>query len=563
MAVRSVIGTGPLGFTTKGLDLLAAEVITGLDLPAGAEVSVEVPHFVVLAADVFTTFLARNRLRPEELTDLRDSQIALRFQNAELPEGLLSELRRLVVELDGPLVVRASSTLEEEIERSITGVYPVKLIPNAGDDVRRRVRQLSEAVKLIWASTYFADAVSWRLGAGQPANEERMAVVVHRALGSRHGNHFYPTAFAVARSYNHYPAPGQQAGEGVVTVALGLSRSVREGQAWSYCPDRPTGPPPFRSIRDLLKHSQTSFWALDLGGTSAPDPTRVDEYLVRLGLADAERHGTLDLVASTYDAEADLLRVGIDGDGPRAVTFAPVLHSPSIPFSSVIRAILARARVVTGGEVAVEIAVDLEPKRGVPIRFGLLSLRNTLGRAEREELHREDLVGQDVIAASEQCLGNGIRTDLEDIVYLKPETFDRHQSRIMAAELDAVNRGLLEERRSAIFIGFGRWGTTDERYGVPVRWAQISSAQVVVEVTLAEAPLNVSQRTGFFHHLMSQRVLCLTLEHDGAHRVDFDWLAGQPALWEGRFVRHVRLERPVEVNVDGVRGRGVIRRLEG
>ncbi|HSL18593.1 MAG TPA: PEP/pyruvate-binding domain-containing protein [Methylomirabilota bacterium] len=563
MAVRSVIGTGPLGFTTKGLDLLAEEVITGLDLPAGAEVSVEVPHFVVLAADVFTTFLTRNRLRPEDLTDLRDSQIALRFQNAELPEGLLGELRRLVVELDGPLVVRASSTLEEEVERSITGVYPAKLIPNAGDDVSRRARQLSEAVKLIWASTYFADAVSWRLGAGQPATGERMAVVIHRAVGSRHGNHFYPTAFAVARSYNHYPAPGQEAGEGVVTVALGLSRSVREGHAWSYCPDRPTGPPPFRSVRDLLKHSQTSFWALDLGGTTAPDPARVDEYLVRLGLADAERHGTLDLVASTYDAEADVLRVGIDGDGPRAVTFAPVLHSPSIPFSPVIRAILARARLVTGGEVAVEIAVELEPKRGVPIRFGLLSLRTTLGRAEREELHREDLEGKDVIAASERCLGNGVLADLEDIVYLKPEAFDRHQTRVMATELDAVNRGLLEERRSAIFIGFGRWGTGDERYGVPVRWAQISSAQVVVEITMAQAPLNVSQRTGFFHHLMSQRVLCLSLEHDGHHRVDFEWLSDQPAVWEGRFVRHVRLERPVEVNVDGVRGRGVIRRCEG
>ncbi|HSN55741.1 MAG TPA: PEP/pyruvate-binding domain-containing protein [Candidatus Sulfomarinibacteraceae bacterium] len=563
MTVRSVIGTGPLGFTAKGLDLLAAEVITGLDLPTRAEVSVEVPHFVVLAADVFSEFLERNRLRPEDLTDLRDSQIALRFQDAELPEGLLGELRRVAVELDGPLVVRASSTLEEEIDRSITGVYPVKLIPNAGDDVRRRVRQLSEAVKLIWASTYFADAVSWRLGAGRQATEERMAVVVYRAVGSRHGNFFYPTAFAVARSYNHYPAPGQGAGEGVVTVALGLSRSVREGHAWSYCPDRPTGPPPFRSVRDLLKHSQTSFWAVDLGGTSAPDPTRVDEYLVRLGLADAERHGTLALVASTYDPEEDVLRVGVDGGGPRAVTFAPVLHSPSIPFSSVIRAILTRARAVTGGEVAVEIAAELEPERGVPIRFGLLSLRNTLGRAEREELHREDLEGEDVVAASERCLGNGVRTDLEDVVYLKPEAFDRYQSRVMATELDAVNRGLLEERRSAIFIGFGRWGTTDERYGVPVRWAQISSAQVVVEITLAEAPLNVSQRTGFFHHLMGQRVLCLTLEHDGDHRVDFDWLAGQPAMWEGRFVRHVRLERPVEVNVDGVRGRGVIRRREG
>ena len=59
------------------------------------------------------------------------------------------------------------------------------------------------AIKLVWASTYFSDAVNSRLGAGEAVDSEQMAVVVQRALGSRYGDHFYPTISVVARSYNH------------------------------------------------------------------------------------------------------------------------------------------------------------------------------------------------------------------------------------------------------------------------------------------------------------------------------------------------------------------------
>jgi len=40
--------------------------------------------------------------------------------------------------------------------------------------------------------------------------------------------------------------------------------------------------------------------------------------------------------------------------------------------------------------------------------------------------------------------------------------------------------------------------------------------------------------------------------------VDWDWLAAQPALTEGRFVRHVRLDAPVVVKMNGRRQQGVI-----
>jgi hypothetical protein len=554
-----VIGTGPAGFTAAGLDLLGERVLGRLALPADAEVAVEVPAFGVIAADVFSAFLERNRLDVDALVGLSDRQIARRFAGSELPPGLAYELATVARELEGPLAVRPSSVLEAELGRSLGGAYVAKLIPNLGADLERRRRQLADAVRLVWASTFFVDAVSARLAAGHPSASERIAVVVQRAVGAAHGSRFYPTVSAVARSTNHYPAPGDRPDEGVVTLALGFARIIGEGHAWSICPNRPTAPPPFKSPGDLLKHTQTSFWALDLAGEPTTDANREDEFLRRCGLGDAEADGVLGLLASTYDVGSDRLRAGIDGVGPRVLTFLPLLRSRSIPFVRVIESVVEQACAETGREVEIELAVCLDPFTGVPIRFGLVELKTMPVPNGDAALERSDLVGEGVIVASESCLGCGVRTDIDDVVYLRPEALDRTRTRTIASELEAVNRGLLEEGRPAIFIGFGRWGTTDDRFGVPVRWGQISAAHVIVEITLADAPPNLSHGTHFFHHLLGQKVLVLSVEHDGATRVWLERLAEGETVWEGRHVRHVRFDRPLEVVVDGSNRLGVIR----
>jgi hypothetical protein len=558
--VDSVVGTGSLGFTAVGLDVVSGEVLGRLALPADAEVSVEVPQFVVVASDVFSSFLERNSLSPSSFSDQSDRQIANEFQRGELPAGLRDQLREVVIQLDGPIIARPSSTVEESLRRSLGGVYTAKIVPNLGDDVDKRVRQLADAVRLVWASTFFADSVNSRLGAGRSLESERMAVVIQRMVGARFGDRFYPTVSIVARSYNHYPAPGNDPEEGVITVALGLGRIIAEGHSWSYSPERPTAPPPFKGVNDLLKFTQNSFYAVDLVGTGPPEPTREGEHLLRLGLADAEQDGTLELLASTYDPESDRLRSGFDGRGPRALTFAPLLRSQTIPFTSVIKSLVDQARAVTGTEVEIEIACCLDPDSGVPARFGVVQLKTMAGSSDRETLTGDDLAAHGTVLASDDCLGDGVRTELTDVVYLKPAAFDRHQTRVMASELEAVNRGLLDERRGAVFVGFGRWGTTDDRHGVPVRWGQISSARVIVEITLSDAPVNLSHGTHFFHHILGQRVLYLSVEHDGDYVIDFDWLEQQPVEWEGRYVRHVRLPSPLEVTVDGRNRRGRIRR---
>jgi len=559
----SRIGDGALGAKSKGLRLIHDEILRRFEPEAFAHVSVEVPSAVAITTDVFESFMERNHLWDVALEGHPDSHIAQTFQRGELPERVVDDLRGLISVMRTPLALRPSSHLEETLDRPFPTVYTTKMIPNNETSEEARFRHLVSGLKLVWASTFFSSSVISRRATGLPADSERMAVVVQEIFGDSHGNRFYPTLSAIARSYNYYPTPGNQPEEGVVSLALGLGKTIiDDGHTWSYCPRRPTAPPPFKSTGDLLKNTQKAFWAVNMGETPPTDPLRETEYLVRSSLVHAESDGTLKFLASTYDRGSDRLQSGLGNSGPRALTFAPLLGSRVIPFGEVTQRLVELSREVLGAEVEIEIAANLDPDGGLPMRLGLLQVRPMMSGGERFPVNEGDLEVGDVLVASNDCLGHGTRSDLEDVVYLPPRAFDRGQTRIMASEIEAVNRGLAEQGRQAIFVGLGRWGTTDDRSGVPVKWGQISAARVIVEAALPEAPGGLSQGTHFFHRVLNFQVLYMSVEHEGPHGIDWDWFDGHPAVWEGRYVRHVRLEKPLEVRVDGATRRGVIRRGE-
>ncbi len=555
------VGAGSVGGKAAGLHLIQSEVLPRFDASKFDGVSVHVPRTVVVATEVFAEFMDRNRLRQVVQGDLPDSQIVQAFQSAELTEWLREQLRGVLAILRNPLAIRPSSFLEDAHHRAFAGIFASQMIPNSEDSDDARYRRLASAIKLAWASTFFGNAVISRRAAGLADDAEQMAVVIQEAVGERHDGRFYPTLSAVARSYNHYPVPGNKREDGVVSLALGLGKTISDGDhVWSYCPHRALAPPPFKSTGDLLKFTQTGFWAINVGDPPPPGPSRETACLVRSGLGDAEADGTLSFLASTYDPASDQLRSGIAGNGPRALTFAPLLESRSIPFTPLVENLLELACNVLNGEAEIEVAANLDREYALPMEVAFLQVRPMLTPGERSPVDAADLEASDVVVASDNCLGHGSRRDLTDVVYLRPQNFDRGGTRMMASELDAVNRGLVEEGRHGIFIGLGRWGTTDDRFGVPVAWGQISAARVIVEATLPDAPTNLSHGTHFFHRLLGHQVLYMSVEHDGAGRIDWEWLDEQEAIWESRNVRHVRIATPLEVRIDCASRSGLIRR---
>ena len=555
------IGGGSLGGKAAGLLRIKQDILPALDHDAYPLTDVVVPTLTVLTTEVFESFMAENRLWELALSDRPDDRIAHAFQRASLPAQVVGDLRALIAAVHTPLAVRSSSLLEDTLRHPFAGVYGTKMIPNNEIDVDARFRRLVDAIRFVYASTYSAQAKAYATSIGRDPADERMAVIVQEVVGQRSGHRFYPCVSGVARSFNSYPAGAAKPEEGVVSLALGLGKTIVDGEpSWSYVPGWPKSPPPFNDLGELLKNTQTRFWAVNMGPPPLPDPMRETECLERGDLVDAERDDALRHLASTYDAGADRLYPGTGSTGPRALTFAPLLGSRLMPFNEIVRDLLGVSRQVLDSHVELEFAVRLDRRDGLPARFACLQVRPMMGPGERVLVEADDLDGADVLVASEDVLGNGRREDIRDVVYVDPDTFDPSMSRQAAAAIERVNRELVEGGRPSLLVGFGRWGTSDPSAGIPVAWGQISSAGVIVEATMPGVRPELSQGSHFFHNLLGLQVLYLSVPYGGRRGVDWGWLTAQPATRHPAAVRHLQLDRPLVVRVDGVARRGVVRR---
>jgi hypothetical protein len=128
----------------------------------------------------------------------------------------------------------------------------------------------------------------------------------------------------------------------------------------------------------------------------------------------------------------------------------------------------------------------------------------------------------------------------------------------IAEELTVINRKSQIENRSYLLIGFGRWGSSDPWLGIPVTWGQISGAKVIVESTLEGMNVEPSQGAHFFHNISSFRVSYFTVRHESTPGIDWGWLSKQQVVNETDLVRHVELDEPLLVKVDGRVGHGAI-----
>jgi phosphoenolpyruvate synthase/pyruvate phosphate dikinase len=270
-------------------------------LPGGTfrGITVNVPSLVVLATDVFDAFLRRNDLEEATSGALADNRIASAFQRADFPSELVGDLRGLIEKVNSPLAVRSSSLLEDALHEPFAGVYGTKMIPNNQPDPSARFKLLIDAVKFVYASTFFREARGYRSLAGRDRTEEKMAVIIQEVVGQRLCDRFYPTISGVARSLNYYPVPPARPEQGVVELALGLGKTIVDGSpCWTCSPAHPNAAPPY-TLSDLPKLTRTEFWAVNMGRQPAFDPLTEEEYLVRAGLREAELDGSLFPVAST------------------------------------------------------------------------------------------------------------------------------------------------------------------------------------------------------------------------------------------------------------------------
>jgi hypothetical protein len=553
-APLSCIGPGELGGKAHGLASIRKALHERL-VPADFDgIVLDIPPLAVIRSGVFDDFMERNNLYDIAYSDTADDRIAHGFQKADLPFEVLGDLRALIEQVHTPLAVRSSSRLEDAEREPFAGIYATKMIPNNRYDPDFRFRQLVEAIKFVYASTFSRAAKNYRKSTGYCDHDEKMAVLIQNMVGKRYGNRFYPELSGVARSYNYYSMKPSKPEDGVVNLALGLGRIiVDQGISWPYSPAHPKAEPPFGSVENLLQESQLEFWAVNMGEPPEYDPIKETEYLLTKDLAAAEKDGSLRYLASTYNQLSGRMSIGTGIKGPRALTFAPLLVLEELPLNKLIKALLEICEEALHTPVEIEFAMTFNPHY-----FGFLQVRSMVAPVDVVKLEASDLLGEDVLVASESVLGNGAIDSIQDIVLIKPERFELRFTRNIIPELDHFNNKLLKEKLPYMLIAFGRLGTLDPWLGIPVQWGQICGAKVIVEATQENTRVELSQGSHFFHNMINLGVKYFSLPFSSAYAIDWDWLAGQEVIEETQFVRHIRLAGPLRVKVDGRRSRGVI-----
>jgi hypothetical protein len=240
------------------------------------------------------------------------------------------------------------------------------------------------------------------------------------------------------------------------------------------------------------------------------------------------------------------------------LNFSPVLQLDEIPLNELVKDLLQACERAFGSPVEIEFAVNDAPERGQPWRFGFLQVRPMFVSEDVVEVREEELLGENVLVASEQVLGNGTLDTVKEVVFVKPDAFSARDTGLIAAELDDVNRRLVEDGLPYLLIVIGRLGTSDPWLGIPVQWGQVAGARAIVEASVTDMNVDMSQGSHFFHNVTSFKVLYFSTEKTGRHPVKWDWLEKRDIVRDGRFVRHVTLDEPLHIAVDGKSGRGVI-----
>ncbi|HSE40448.1 MAG TPA: hypothetical protein VLH08_06740, partial [Acidobacteriota bacterium] len=241
------------------------------------------------------------------------------------------------------------------------------------------------------------------------------------------------------------------------------------------------------------------------------------------------------------------------------INFAPILVENQLPLNELIRSLLKACETVADVSVEIEFAVRFDSlSKDTRPTFGFLQVRPMVVSRESVEIQPAELIGSNVLLVSQNVMGNGVRNDIADIVYVLPDRFETMKTKIIAEELAGINQDLLSQKRPYLLIGFGRWGSSEPTLGIPVDWSDISGVKAIVEAALPSFMFEASQGSHFFHNISSFEVYYFSLLRSEQNNLDWSWLNEQFPKTETSFVRHVQLKSPLRIKVDGRTGKGVI-----
>ncbi len=550
--------TGSLGGKGRGLAFINTLIYSfelGKLVPG---INIKTPVTAIAGTDEFDLFMERNHLWKFVKEEKNYEIIQKSFLRGNLSYTLEKKLRVFLNQVKKPLAVRSSSLFEDSLSQPFSGIFGTYLVPNNDPDPEVRLRQISEAVKLVFASVYSPDARAYFEAIHYKVEYEKMAVVIQEVVGNKYDGCFYPHISGSAQSFNFYPVAHMTPRDGFAVIAVGLGQYVMEGElAYRFSPAYPSLD--IISQKDLYRNSQVWFYAVDLEKKDLNLLEGEHAGLKIVEIGKAEYHGTLNHLASVLNPDNDLITPGLDASGPRIINFADILKYDYIPLASTLKTVLNVVSEACGTPVEIEFAVDVNKDENGNASFYLLQLKPLIGMGAGYNIDPESIDQKDVILLTGKSMGNGIINDIYDIIFIEPGKFDNKLTLKMAEEIAHLNEIMIRENRKYILIGPGRWGSRDRFLGIPVAWPQISNARVIVELSLPDFHPDASLGSHFFHNVTSMNVGYFSVRQEaGDDKIIWDIILRQEIVWSGRFFRLARFQKPLLIRMDGKKGMAVI-----
>ena len=554
------LGGGSMGGKGRGVAFMYSLLASSDIHERYPDVHILVPRTMVIGTNEFEAHLEKNELLARMAEAETDEEIASLFVDCELSKPLSDDLQAMLEEVRYPLAVRSSSLLEDSQFRPFAGVYSTYMLPNNSTDLRIRRGQLRRTIKLVFASTFFSGAKAYMKAIGKRVEEEKMAVLIQRLVGTNFGARFYPTFSGVAQSYNYYPIGFMKPNDGIALVALGLGRTVVQGgKALRFSPAHPQVLPQMSSPKEALRSTQRQFFAVDMTNPNVQIARAEEITLVQPKLKIAEEDGVLGHVGATYSPADDRIRDTIAPKGMRLVNFAPILKHNRFPVAAILADLLKMTEDAMGVPLEMEFAVNLNVPKGQRPEFAVVQIRPLMTSESQNGAELEEVDRDRLLLRSERALGHGSVRNIRDLVYIPPERFDPLHTEEIAAEVARINDSLLAQHRPYVLIGPGRWGTSDRFLGIPVSWAQVSAARIIVEIGMEGFDVDPSQGTHFFHNITALKVGYLSVDERRPNElIDWSWLEKQERAKEMKYVVHLRLNEPIEAQLDGISALGIL-----
>jgi CheY-like chemotaxis protein len=554
------IGKGSLGGKARGLAFMSTRLKNSPQfMEKFKDVNIAVPKTLVISTEGFDSFISENNLEDVATGDFKDEKIIRLFTAAHVPEWLRQNLEQYSAYADYPLAVRSSSLLEDAQFQPFAGIYKTYMIPNNHPDLLERVNQLILAIKLVYASTYSENARAYVKNTFHRTEDEKMGIIIQQLTGKIYGDYFYPAISGVAQSYNYYPISYMKPEEGLAHVALGLGKIVVEGGvALRFSPKYPQFLPQFSTVDDILQNSQRFFYALKMAGFPNDLASSEEATLEKRDIDESISDAPVRHLCSTYSAQDHRIRDGIQPSGYPVCTFANVLKYQSLPLAEILGEMLTIGRQGMGCPVEIEFAVNMPFDADEKPSFELLQIRPMAVNQYNLEVEIGDEDVSKAFCYSTMALGNGQFQEIEDIIFVNPDTFDAARTMEIASEIGNINKEMILRERKYLLIGPGRWGSADRWLGIPVRWTDISGVGAIVETTIEGLKADPSQGSHFFHNITSSGISYLNTSEGGKDFIDWKWLRSQPAKNETRYLKHVILKKPLTIKIDGKKSEAVI-----